>query len=111
MKGLPIAVLALAFAFFSLISPAQITGLPSLAGYIKSENHVLKFHFRPDPRPERARGFVPRPAKLVVPKVQTPPGALIPGTQPPPISKGEQQQAILTDPVAPAKTPEIKIWE
>ena len=94
-----------------LISPAQITGLPSLAGYIKSENYVLKFHFRPDPRPERAQGFVPRPAKLVVPKVQTLSGALPPGTQPPPISKGEQQQAILTDPVAPAKTPEIKIWE
>jgi len=94
-----------------LISPAQITGLPSLAGYIKSENHVVKFQFRPDPRPEKARGFVPRPAKLVVPKVQTPPPALPPGTQPPPILKGGQQQAILTEPATPAKTSEMKIWE
>jgi hypothetical protein len=91
-----------------LISPAQITGLPSLTGYIKSENHVVKFQFRPDPRPEKTRGFVPRPSKPVVPTIQAP-AAEKPGTQPPLISKGEQQ-AILPE-TLPGTTAEMKIWE
>jgi hypothetical protein len=92
----------------SLISPAQITGLPSLTGYLKSENHVVKFQFQPDPRPEKARGFAARPLKFAVPVVQAPTPAEKPKTQPPPISKGEQQ-AIL--PETQVRTNEMKIWE
>ena len=92
-----------------LISPAQITGLPSLMGYIKSENYVVKFQFRPDPRPEKTRGFVPRPSTPVLPKVQAPPPTEKSGTQSPPISKGEQQ-AILPE-TQPGKSAEMKIWE
>jgi hypothetical protein len=93
----------------SLISPAQITGLPSLSGYLKSENHVVKFQFRPDPRPEKARGFAARPLKFAVPVVQTPTPSEKPKTQPPPISKGEQQ-AILPE-AQVGRTNEMKIWE
>ena len=92
-----------------LISPAQITGLPSLTGYLKSENHVVKFQFTPDPRPEKARGFLPRPLKAVVPTIQALPPAEKPGKQTTPVSKSEQQ-ALLPE-ALPGKTAEMKIWE
>jgi type IV secretory pathway TraG/TraD family ATPase VirD4 len=91
-----------------LISPAQITGLPSLVGYLKSENHVVKFQFRPDPRPEKARGFAPRPLKFAVPTIQTSASAEKPKT-PPPISKGEQQAILPESQIG--RTNEMKIWE
>jgi hypothetical protein len=43
-----------------LISPAQITGLPSLEGYLKSENAVVRFGFAPDPRASHVVPFTPR---------------------------------------------------
>ncbi len=92
-----------------LISPAQITGLPSLSGYIKSENYVVKFQFRPDPQPEKARGFVPRLSKPSLPTVQASPPSEKSDTQSPPISRGEQQ-AILPE-TEPGKSAEMKIWE
>jgi hypothetical protein len=92
-----------------LISPAQITGLPSLTGYLKSENHVVKFQFKPDPRPEKARGFLPRPLKAVVPTIQPLPPAEKPGKQTTPVSKGKQQ-ALLPE-ALPSNTAEMKIWE
>jgi hypothetical protein len=92
-----------------LISPAQITGLPSLTGYFKSENHVVKFQFRPDPRPETGPGFVPRPAKPAA--VTSRP---LPSTNPvpaqSPVRTNDKQRSTSRE-ITPAKSVDLKIWE
>jgi hypothetical protein len=93
----------------ALISPAQITGLPSLTGYLKSENHVVKFAFRPDPKPDKVPGVLPR-SSLRIAKASRP--VLSEDkriNQSGPVTKGKQQ-AIAPE-GAPAKGVDLKIWE
>ncbi|HYR45348.1 MAG TPA: type IV secretion system DNA-binding domain-containing protein, partial [Terriglobia bacterium] len=92
-----------------LISPAQITGLPSLTGYIKSENHIVKFQFRPDPRTEREAGFLARPAKPVAATQQP---IVSNDTRPAqsPVRTNDKQRSTSRE-IAPAKSVDLKIWE
>jgi type IV secretory pathway TraG/TraD family ATPase VirD4 len=92
-----------------LISPAQITGLPSLTGFVKSENHVVKFQFWPDPRPEREPGFLPRPTKPPAPPSQP----IAPNdTRPTQLSlRANDKQRSTSREITPAKSVDLKIWE
>jgi hypothetical protein len=94
-----------------LISPAQITGLPSLEGYLKSENHVVRFRFEPNPLPGRVAPFIPRIRKeLRAEKSADAPTKIVERDKPPkqgrliemPTSVQSQQRA---------ETPEFRIWE
>jgi hypothetical protein len=38
-------------------------GLKNLMGYVKSENHIVRIHFEPNPVQPRQPAFVPRPLK------------------------------------------------
>src|SRR5262249_1775270 len=93
----------------ALISPAQITGLPSLTGYLKSENHVVKFQFRPDPQPDKVAGFFPRssPRTTNVPRRVASEDKRVEQTGP--VVKDKQQS--IAPESAPAKGVDLKIWE
>jgi len=43
-----------------LVMDSQIAGLEPLNGYLKSDNHVVKIHFSPDPKAPCAEPFIPR---------------------------------------------------
>jgi hypothetical protein len=45
-----------------LVMDSQIAGLEPLAGYLKSDNHVVKIQFSPDPKSPCAEPFIPRVA-------------------------------------------------
>ena len=92
-----------------LISPAQITGLPSLTGYVKSENHVVKFQFRPDPRPETEPGFVPRPAKPAA-ATSRPIASTDAVPAQTPVRTNDKQRSTSRE-ITPAKSVDLKIWE
>jgi hypothetical protein len=43
-----------------LVLASEIMGLANLTGYLKSENYVVRFQFRPNPMRARQPGLVPR---------------------------------------------------
>lgn len=45
-----------------LVMDSQIAGLEPLTGYLKSDNHVVKVQFSPDPKAPCAEPFIPRVA-------------------------------------------------
>jgi hypothetical protein len=45
-----------------LVMDSQVAGLEPLAGYLKSDNHVVKIQFSPDPKLPCAEPFIPRVA-------------------------------------------------
>ena len=51
-----------------LVMDSQVAGLEPLAGYLKSDNHVVKIQFSPDPKPPCAEPFIPRVAAPPEPK-------------------------------------------
>jgi hypothetical protein len=80
-----------------------------LTGYVKSENHVVKLQFRPDPRPETEPGFVPRPAKpAVVTSRPISPTDAAPAQSP--VRTNEKQRSTSRE-ITPAKSVDLKIWE
>jgi hypothetical protein len=46
-----------------LVLASEIMGLAKLTGYLKSENYVVRFQFRPNPMQPRQPGLVPRASK------------------------------------------------
>jgi hypothetical protein len=80
-----------------------------LKGYVKSENHVVKFQFQPDPRPETEPGFVPRPAK---PAAATSRPIASTGAVPAqsPVRTNDKQRSTSRE-ITPAKSVDLKIWE
>ena len=54
--------------------PSEISGLPSLRGYLKLENFVVRLHFPFIELPSRHPGFVERPtAEMPRPSIATRP--------------------------------------
>jgi hypothetical protein len=43
-----------------LVLPSEVMGLRNLTGYLKSENHIVRIHFDPNPVQPRQSAFVPR---------------------------------------------------
>ncbi len=59
-----------------LVMPSEISGLPSLSGYLKLENLVVRLHFPFRDRPARHPAFMERPATQTMrPRVPAPPPA------------------------------------
>ena len=52
-----------------LVMDSQIAGLEPLAGYLKSDNDVVKIQFSPDPKPPCAKPFIPRVATPTEPEL------------------------------------------
>jgi Type IV secretion-system coupling protein DNA-binding domain len=92
----------------ALISPAQITGLPALTGYLKSENHVVKFQFRPAPQPDKVAGFLPRSSSRTANVSHSVPSEDKRRSQSGPVR--DKQQSIAPE-TTPAKGMDLKIWE
>jgi hypothetical protein len=55
-----------------LVMDSQIAGLEPLAGYLKSDNDVVKIQFAPDPKPSCAEPFIPRVAAPAESAILTP---------------------------------------
>ena len=88
-----------------LVMPSEISGLPSLGGYLKLENLVVRLHFPFLDLPARHPAFIERsmfemkrrpttattPAKLAAPLIQSPvPDAAIAHERPPSSAVGQQ---------------------
>jgi hypothetical protein len=80
-----------------LVMDSQVAGLEPLAGYLKSDNHVVKIQFSPDPKPPCAEPFIPRVATPPEPKpVAATPVNGSPAAQPKVNGKGSTDSEVPT---------------
>ena len=85
-----------------LVMDSQIAGLEPLAGYLKSDNDVVKIQFSPDPKPPCAKPFIPRVATPMEPE-----SAVLNPVNGSPASKPKSNGSGSVDGELPTGTPEI----